>query len=177
MEQCGPNTFWTWFSVHLEGLLKKVIIFKAKPLIFIDLSSVFCKNIIFICPPCAEIKTLNHHHKWLSVLSANLMTLLIEGAYQWIAVPIFYRAIRKNGEMIKERSQLLLRTARSALFVCRSGIFEIYALNQHNAYRRGNEKDWKPQAVMGHTTACRKGFSYWTSSNDSAVTMGCTFVQ
>ena len=25
--------------------------------------------------------------------------------------------------------------------MCRSGIFEIYALNQHNAYRRGNEKE------------------------------------
>ena len=32
--------------------------------------------------PVIGQKTLNHHHKWLSVLCANLMTLLIEGAYQ-----------------------------------------------------------------------------------------------
>ena len=31
--------------------------------------------------PCAEIKTLNHHHKRLSVLRANLMTLPQWGVY------------------------------------------------------------------------------------------------
>ena len=31
--------------------------------------------------PCAEIKTLNHHHKRLSVLRANLMTLAATVSY------------------------------------------------------------------------------------------------
>ena len=54
----GYDFLFTW-----KASLKNVIIFKAKPSIFIDLSSVFVKNIIFICPPRAETKTLNHHYK------------------------------------------------------------------------------------------------------------------
>jgi len=42
----GYDFLFTW-----KASLKNVIIFKAKPSIFIDLSSVFLRNIAFICPP------------------------------------------------------------------------------------------------------------------------------
>ena len=54
----GYDFLFTW-----KASLKNVIIFKAKPSIFIDLSSVFCEKYCFYMSPCAEIKTLNHHHK------------------------------------------------------------------------------------------------------------------
>ena len=40
----------------ISGLLFSVLIaiFKAKPSIFIDLSSVFLRNIVFICPPALK---------------------------------------------------------------------------------------------------------------------------
>lgn len=47
----GYDFLFTW-----KASLKNVIIFKAKPSIFIDLSSVFVKNIIFICPPVLKQK-------------------------------------------------------------------------------------------------------------------------
>ena len=47
----GYEFLFTW-----KASLKNVIIFKAKPSIFIDLSSVFVKNIIFICPPALKQK-------------------------------------------------------------------------------------------------------------------------
>ena len=54
----GYDFLFTW-----KASLKNVIIFKAKPSIFIDLSSAFCEKYCFYMSPCAEIKTLNHHHK------------------------------------------------------------------------------------------------------------------
>ena len=41
----GYNFLFTW-----KAAFKNVVIFKAEPSIFIDLSSVFMKNIILICP-------------------------------------------------------------------------------------------------------------------------------
>ena len=45
----GYDFLFTW-----KASLKNVIIFKAKPSIFIDLSSVFLRNIVFICPPALK---------------------------------------------------------------------------------------------------------------------------
>ena len=45
----GYDFLFTW-----KASLKNVIIFKAKPSIFIDLSSVFLRNIGFICPPALK---------------------------------------------------------------------------------------------------------------------------
>ena len=47
----GYDFLFTW-----KASLKNVIIFKAKPSIFIDLSSVFLRNIAFICPPALKQK-------------------------------------------------------------------------------------------------------------------------
>ena len=45
----GYDFLFTW-----KASLKNVIIFKAKPSIFIDLSNVFSRNIVFICPPALK---------------------------------------------------------------------------------------------------------------------------
>ena len=51
--------------------------FSRRSLRFLLICQVFFEKYCFYMSPCAEIKTLNHHHKWLSVLCANLMTLPI----------------------------------------------------------------------------------------------------
>jgi len=59
----GYDFLFTW-----KASLKNVIIFKAKPSIFslrflLICQVFFCEKYCFYMSPCAEIKTLNHHHK------------------------------------------------------------------------------------------------------------------
>ena len=92
--------------------------FSRRSLRFSLICQAFFEKYCLYMSPCDEIKTLNHHHKWLSVLCANLMTLLIEGAYQSPC-----RAFLCSFSMWLLFGAITILSVQPILFFGQSGIF------------------------------------------------------
>jgi len=73
---------YAFFSI-LEGLLKNVLIFKAKPSIFNYLSSVFYNFNKFYMSTCMYKKNTTIKSRWLCFSGLNLMTLYLGVAYHF----------------------------------------------------------------------------------------------